>query len=167
MTYNQGYKPQYQQGSKPYQGSQPQYNQGYQGQGQCQGHRIQQPRIDFRMVLPTQWELEQFLEMTKDLTWIENKYTDAPHDAPQRSTNDPSTNTATCNNKDNQKLDESTKMTSQPSQITNSTQIGNILVEQLAKSLGKGTDHIIEALEEVFGTSTLEQDLECQVVGLK
>ena len=55
---NQGYKPQYQQGSKPYQGSRPQYNQGYQGQGQSQGQGIQQPRIDFGMVLPTQWGLE-------------------------------------------------------------------------------------------------------------
>ena len=36
---------------------------------------MQQPRIDFGMVLPTQWGLEQFLEMTKALKQIEDKYT--------------------------------------------------------------------------------------------
>ena len=115
------------------------------------------------MVLPTQWGLEQFLEMTKALKQIEDKHTTSPHDTQLRSSSS-STNTAPHHNKENQSLDELTQMTSQPSQITKSTQIGNISVEQLATSLRKETDHVIEALEEIFGATTLEQDLECQVV---
>ena len=66
--------------------------------------------------------------------------------------------------KESQNPDELTQIISQPSQITKATQIGNISVEQLATFIGKETDHIIEALEEVFGTPTPEENLECQVV---
>ena len=55
-------------------------------------------------------------------------------------------------------------MTSWPSQITKSTQIGNISIEQLATSLGKETDHVIEVPEEVFGAPAPDENLECQVV---
>ena len=54
-------------------------------------------------------------------------------------------------------------LTSGPSQITKSTQIGNITVEQIATALGLETDHLIEALEEVYPTPS-QEDLECQVV---
>ena len=134
------------------------------GQGQSQGQGMQQPRIDFRMVLPTQWGLEQFLKMTQVLKQIEDKYTNLrPYNSQQRQ-NNVSTGAATSQNKENQTPDESTQMTSWPSQITKSTQIGNISVKQLATSLGKEIDHITEALEEVFGTPTSDKNLECQVV---
>ena len=101
MTYYQGYKSQYQQGSKPYQGTRPNYNTGYQGQGQSQSQGIPQSRIDFEMVLPTQLGLEQFLEMTKALKHIEVKYTTPrPHNSQQRPKHT-STNTATSQHKEN------------------------------------------------------------------
>ena len=37
-------------------------------------HPIPQPRINFGMILPTEFGLEQFLEMTKALKCIEDKY---------------------------------------------------------------------------------------------
>ena len=53
-----------------------------------------------------------------------------------------------------------TSQTSQHSQITRNTQIGNISVEQMAMSLGSDPDHLVEALEEVFCAPqpTEEQD---------
>ena len=66
-------------------------------------------------------------------------------------------------NKENQKPDEMMSLTSCPSQITKSTQIRNITVEQLATAHGLETDHLIEALEEVIPTLS-QEDLECQVV---
>ena len=36
-------------------------------------------------------------------------------------------------------------------------QIGNILVEQMAMSMGSDPDHLVEALEEVFGTQSMEE----------
>ena len=47
-------------------------------------------------------------------------------------------------------------LTSHPSQITKSTQIGNITVEQIATALGLETDHLTEALEEVYPTPSQE-----------
>ena len=54
-------------------------------------------------------------------------------------------------------------LTSYPSQINKSTQIGNITVEQVATTLELETNHLTEALEKVYPTPSLE-DLECQVV---
>ena len=52
-----------------------------------------------------------------------------------------------------------TSQTSQHVQITKNMQIGNVLVEQMAMSMGSDPDHLVEALEEVFGSqSTEEQD---------
>ena len=50
--------------------------------------------------------------------------------------------------------------TSQHGQITQTTQIGNVSVEQMAMSIGSNPDHLVEALEEVFcpSQSTEEQD---------
>ena len=66
-------------------------------------------------------------------------------------------------NKENQQpngLVQSTSQMSQHSQITRNTQIGNILVEQIATSLCSDPDHLVEALEEVFCAPqpTEEQD---------
>ena len=54
---------------------------------QCQGQQqptskqapAQQPRIDFGMVLPMTFGLEQFLEMTKALKHVEDKYKRPQH----------------------------------------------------------------------------------------
>ena len=54
-------------------------------------------------------------------------------------------------------------LTSHPSQITKSTQIRNITVEQIATALGSETNHLIEALKEVYPTPS-QEDLECQVM---
>ena len=86
---------------------------------------MQQTQIDFGMVLPMRWGLEQFLEMNKALKQIEDKYTaPAPRNSQMRQIN-ASTNTAPSQNKENHNPDESTQTASQPSQITESTQIGN------------------------------------------
>ena len=51
---------------------------GFQGQGQ--GQVMQQPWIDCRIVLPSHFALEQFVEISKTLK-IETKYTHPhPHD---------------------------------------------------------------------------------------
>ena len=54
-------------------------------------------------------------------------------------------------------------LASWPSQIIKSTQIGKITVEQIVTALGLETDHLTEALEEVYPTPS-QEDLECQVV---
>ena len=52
-----------------------------------------------------------------------------------------------------------TSQTSQHGKISRNTQIGNVSVEQMATSMGCDPDHLVEALEEVFGSqSTKEQD---------
>ena len=69
--YGSGYKSQYNKGN----------NQGYGNKSPYQGQQqpvpsqapVQQPRIDFGMILPTKFGLEQFLEMTKALKHIEDK----------------------------------------------------------------------------------------------
>ena len=113
------------------------------------------------MVLPTQnFGLEQFLEMTKALKWVEDKYKNPqPHNSQQRQLG--STTTGANQKDQNQATDEMTNSTSHPSQITKSTQIGNISVEQIAMALE--TNHLIEALEEVY-PAPYQEDLECQVV---
>ena len=52
-----------------------------------------------------------------------------------------------------------TSQTSQYGKITQNMQIGNISVEQMATWMGSDPDHLVEALEEAFGSqSTEEQD---------
>ena len=70
---NQGYKSQYQQGPKQNQNYHPQNMKGFQGQGQ--GQVMQQPQIDCGIVLPSNFTLEQFVEISKALKKIEDKYT--------------------------------------------------------------------------------------------
>ena len=60
-NYGSGYKSQYNKGNDQHQ---PASNQA----------PMQQPRIDFGMILPMKCGLEQFLEMTKSLKHIEDKY---------------------------------------------------------------------------------------------
>ena len=75
--YGSSYKSQYNKGN----------NQGYGNKSQYQGQQqpasnqapVQQPRIDFGMILPMKFGLEQFLEMTKVLKHIEDKYTKPHH----------------------------------------------------------------------------------------
>ena len=75
--YGSGYKSQYNKGN----------NQGYGNKSQYQGQQqpasnqapVQQPRIDFGMILPMKFGLEQFLEMTKALKHIEDKYMKPHH----------------------------------------------------------------------------------------
>ena len=76
---NQGYKSQYQQGPKQNQSYHPQNTKGFQGQGQV----MQQPHIDCGIVLPSNFALEQFVEISKALKKIEDKYTH-PHLKPQQ-----------------------------------------------------------------------------------
>ena len=59
-----------------------------------------------------------------------------------------------------------TNLSSHPSQTTKCTQIRNITVEQIATALGSETDHLTEALEEIYPT-TSQDDLECQMVELQ
>ena len=63
-----------------------------------------QPRIDFGMVLPTNFGLEQFLEMTKALKHVEDKYKNPrPHNSQQRPNGQ--SNTGPSQNKENQAPD--------------------------------------------------------------
>ena len=71
--YGSGFKSQYSNGNNQSYGSRNMY-QGQQLPASNQ-QLIQQPRIDFGMVLPMKFGLEQFLEMTKVLKHIEDKYT--------------------------------------------------------------------------------------------
>ena len=112
------------------------------------------------MILPTKFGLEQFLEMTKVLKCIEDKYTKPHHNQYNRC--EPSTQ-GNNTNKENQQPNSLMQLTSQMSQhgqITRNTQIGNISVKQMAMSLGSDLDHLVEALEEVFSAPqpTEEQD---------
>ena len=117
---------------------------------------MQQPRINSGMILPTKFGLEQFLEMTKVLKHIEDKYL-----KPQCNRHEPSKEENPLN-KENQQPNGSMQLTSQTSQhgkITWNMQIGNISVEQMTMLMGSDPDHLVEVLEEVFGSqSTEEQD---------
>ena len=124
----------------------------------------QQPRIDFGMILPMKFGLEQFIEMTKVLKWVEEKYNKPPYN--QQNRHEPS-NGGSNPNKENQQpnsLLQPTHQMIQPSQITRNTKIGNISVEQIATSLVSDPDHLVEALEDVFAapSSTEEQDTQEQ-----
>ena len=120
-NYGSGYKSQYNKGNGQYHGNKPLY----QGQHQPVSTQapIQKPRIDFGMILPTKFGLEQFLEMTKVLKCIEDKYSKPPY-----NTHEPS-NQGNNSDKENQQsngLMQSTSQTSQHGQITQNTQIGNV-----------------------------------------
>ena len=80
--------------------------------------------------------------------------TRSPHTTNRMHGNHPLENNP---NKENQQATTLTQMTSQPSQITRNTQIGDISVEQVATSLGSNLDHLIEALEEVFTAPNLQE----------
>ena len=121
---------------------------------------VQQPRIDFGIILPTKFGLEQFLEMTKVLKHIEDKYTKPHHNQYNRHESYKQGNNTNKENQQPNGLMQLTSQTSQHIQITRNMQIGNILVEQMAMSLGSDPDHLVEALEEVLCAPqpTEEQD---------
>ena len=52
-----------------------------------------------------------------------------------------------------------TSQTSQHHKITQNTQIGNVSVEQMATLMGSDPDHLVEALEEVYGTQSTEEQV--------
>ena len=93
----------------------------YQGQHQPVSNQatMQQPRIDFGMILPTKFGLEQFLEMIKALKCIEDKYL-----KPQYNRHEPSKEENPLN-KENQQPNGSTQSTSQTSQHGKITQNTN------------------------------------------
>ena len=112
-------------GQKNFQGNQnnnkSQYNKGngqnsdkpmYQGQHQPASNQgpIQQPRINFGMILPTKFGLEQFLEMTNMLKCIEDKYSKPQYNRHETSKQ------GNYSNKENQQPNGSTQSTSQTSQ---------------------------------------------------
>ena len=112
------------------------------------------------MILPTKFGLEQFLEVTKALKHIEDKYTKPHHNQYNRCNSSKQGNNTNKENQQPNGLTQLTSQMSQHSQITRNTQIGNILVEQMAASLGLDLDHLVEALEEVLCAPqpTEEQD---------
>ena len=112
-NYGSGYKSQYNKGNGQNYGNKPMY----QGQHQPASNQapIQQPRINFGMILPTKFGLEQFLKMTKVLKHIEDKYS-----KPQYKRHEPSKQ-GNYPNKENQQpngLMQLTSQTSQHGQIT-------------------------------------------------
>ena len=130
-NYGLGYKSQYNKGNGQNYGNKPLY----QGQHQPVSNQatMQQPRINFGMILPTKFGLEQFLEMTKVLKHIEDKYS-----KPQYNRHEPSKEENPLN-KENQQPNGLTQLTSQTSQhgkITQNMQIGNVSVEQMATCHG-------------------------------
>ena len=98
--YGSGYKSQYNKVN----------NQGYGNKSPYQGQQqpvpsqapVQQPRINFGMILPTKFGLEQFLEMTKALKRIEEKYMKPHHN--QYNRHEPSKQ-GNNTNKENQQPD--------------------------------------------------------------
>ena len=95
--YGSGYKPQYSKGNNQHYGNRTQY------QGQQQPGLNQMPecqlRINFGMILPTQFGLEQFIEMIKALKRVEDKYKKHPYH--QQNKHEPS-NGGNNTNKENQ-----------------------------------------------------------------
>ena len=55
-------------------------------------------------------------------------------------------------------------MTSQPSPITPTTQIGNITVSDLAMKMGSQVEDVAAAINEVQEAQTPTEDLESQVI---
>ena len=152
--YGSGYKSQYNKGNSQSYGN----KSLYQGQQQSASSHApaQQPRIDFGMILPMEFGLEQFLEMKH----IEDKCTKPHHNQYNRCEPSKQGNNTTKENQQPNVLTQLTSQTSQHSQITRNMQIGNISVEQVTMSLGSDPDHLVEALEEVFCAPqpTEEQD---------
>ena len=163
-NYNQGHKQQYQQGAKQYQNNWPPQNNVFQGQGQVVNVPI--PRIDCGIVIPSQWGLEQFAEMAKALKCIEDKHKYNRTYGPQQRAGGLANSHAPANsqNKENQDTNGLTVMTSRPSPITPTTQIGNITVSNLAMKMGSQMEDIVAAINEVQEAETPAKNLESQVI---
>ena len=100
------------------------------------------------------------MEISKALKKIEDKYA---HPHPQRQAS-ASHNTVTSQNKETQAPTMMMELTSQPSHITGSTQIGNITVDPFTTSMGHSMDHVIEALKETFSNTEATEDSKATVV---
>ena len=124
------------------------------------------PRIDCGIVIPSQWGLEQFAEMAKALKCIEDKDKyDRTYGSQQRAGGFASSHTpANSQNKENQDTNGLTGMTSQPSPITLTTQIGNITVSDLATKMESQAEDVVAAINEVQEAQALTKDLESQVI---
>ena len=119
---------------------------------------VQQLRINFGIILPTKFGLEQFLEMTKALKRIEDKYMKPHHNQYNRHEPSKQGNNTNKENQQPDSLTQSTSKISQHSQITRNTKIGNISVEQMAMSLGLDPDDLVDALEELFCAPQLREE---------
>ena len=71
---------------------------------------------------------------------------------------------ANSQNKENQDTNGLTIMTSQPSPITPTMQIGNITVSDLAMKMGSQMEDVVAAINEVQEAETPAKDLESQVI---
>ena len=124
------------------------------------------PMIDCGIVIPSQWGLEQFAEMAKALKRIEDKHKyNRTYGSQQRAGGFASSHApANGQNKENQDTNGSTGMTSRPSPITPTTQIGNITVSDLAMKKGSQMEDVVAAINEVQEAQTPTEDLESQVI---
>ena len=84
------------------------------------------------MILPMTFGLEQFLEMTKVLKHVEDRYKRPPYNQYNRHEPSKQGNNANKENQQPNSLMQSTSQTSQHSQITRNMQIGNISMKQIA-----------------------------------
>ena len=112
------------------------------------------------MVLSMPFGLEQIIEMSKALKYVEDKYKRPPYNQYNRHEPSKQGNNADNENQLPNGSMQSTSQTTQHGQITRNMQIGNVSVEQIATSLGSDPDHLVEVLEEVFSVPqpTEEQD---------
>ena len=104
--------------------------------------------------------------MAKALKHIEDKHKyERTYGPQQRAAGLANSHTpATSQNKENQDTNSSTVMTSQPTPITSTTQIGNITVSNLATKMGSQMEDIVAAINEVQEAQTPTEDIESQVI---
>ena len=104
--------------------------------------------------------------MAKALKHIEDKHKyDRTYGPQQRAGGLANSHTpANSQNKENQDTNGLTVMTSQPSPITPTMQIGNITVSDLATKMGSQMEDVVAAINEVQEAETPTKDLESQVI---
>ena len=95
---------------------------------------MQQPRIDFGMILPTKFGFEQFLEMTKALKYIEDKYSKPQYNRCELSKEENPLN------KENQQPNSLMQLTSQTNQH------GKIILKHANWQRFSGTDGNVNGL---------------------
>ena len=105
----------------------------FQGQGQAVNPVVQLPRIDCGIVIPSQWGLEQFMEMAKALKHIEDRQAG---EELQISTESQQQQYCVQSKQGKSGPNSLTSLTSQPSPITPAIPIGNITMGELATKMG-------------------------------